>query len=75
LEEKGVLREVQAFLRTRLISVLQGTWPQLFDQARKDRDFTPAAVTLIEDFLCSHKLLFTFSVLATELGDEFEQKS
>ena len=57
LEEKGVLKEVQAFIRQRLVIILKGAWPNLV-QTKCDTD-SHFALALIQDFLCTHKLLFT----------------
>lgn len=76
MEDKGVLREVQSFIRQRLVLILKDAWPKLvetrIDEEDKDevneneRQVTLAVLSLIEDFLCTRKLLFTFSVFSTE---------
>ena len=67
LAERGVLREVHAFLRQRLVEILKGSWPHLVIVDGSSENLNWTALKLLEDFLCCHKLLFTFSVLVTEL--------
>ena len=67
LTERGVLREVHALLRQRLVEILKGSYPQVVASGCDD-EISGLALRLFEDFICCHNLLFTYSVLSSETG-------
>jgi hypothetical protein len=64
------MRELQAFLRQKLVLILQDKWPQLSGgSGGSDKEpISPVVVLLLQDFFSSRKLLYTLSVFAGELG-------
>lgn len=69
-EKRGVFKELQTFLRHKLVSILQEEWPDLQNPVggrQKQKDGPNLVVyRLVDDFLRCHNLLYTLSVLASE---------
>ncbi|CAL8111522.1 unnamed protein product [Orchesella dallaii] len=65
-EKRGVFKELQTFLRHKLVSILQDEWPDLQNPVRSGDGPNTIVLRLVEDFLRCHKLLYTLSVLASE---------
>ncbi|CAL8093154.1 unnamed protein product [Orchesella dallaii] len=68
-EKRGVFKELQTFLRHKLVSILQDEWPDLQNPVRSGDVPNTIVLRLVEDFLCCHKLyiVYKLSVLASEL--------
>ncbi|CAG7815398.1 unnamed protein product, partial [Allacma fusca] len=72
LSERGVLREVHSLLRQRLVEILKGSYPTVVTSGCTS-NFNPVVVKLLEDCLCCHNCLFTYSVFVAEVDGKPEE--
>lgn len=72
LERRGVMSELQGFLRSKLVALLGEKWPHLTHPPPPpppgDEVGSHVFLSLVTDFLRTHRLLFTLSVFMGESG-------